>query len=151
MKKRHVMVITLSSLLLFGGLAACRHHHRPGGFDEFDLEAAVKRIASRLDLSDSQQEQLQTIATELAAKAGEMHADRETRHQELAELVRRDTIDRETAERMIVEKFEKMKELADLAADRLLDFHASLTPEQREKVAERIEEHASRRRCFFRR
>ena len=89
--------------------------------------------------------------TEIAAKAREMHADRETRHQELADLVRQDTISRETVDRKMTEKFDQMKDLADLAADRLIAFHATLTPEQREKVAEHIEEHAANKRSCFRR
>jgi uncharacterized membrane protein len=151
MKKRNVLITTLFSLFLFSGLAGCRHGSHHGGFDEFDLEAAASRIASRLDLSESQQLELEGIMTEIAAKAREMHADRETRHQELADLVRQDTISRETVDRKMTEKFDQMKDLADLAADRLIAFHATLTPEQREKVAEHIEEHAASKRSCFRR
>ena len=149
MRKRNILLLTLSSLVLVTGLGACKHgHHR--GFDEFDLEAATNRIASRLDLDETQKADLKVIAAEIAAKAKEMHTDRETRHRELAALVRQDTISRDTVERMVADKFQKMQELADFAADRLIAFHATLTAEQREKVAERIEEHASHRRGFFR-
>ena len=151
MKKRNILITTLFSVFLFSGLAGCRHGGHHGGFDEFDLEAAANRIASRLDLSDSQQSELEGIMTEIAAKAREMHADREARHQELADLVRQDAISRETVDRKIADKFDQMKNLADFAADRLIAFHATLTPEQREKVAEHIEEHAAQKRSFFRR
>jgi hypothetical protein len=49
------------------------------------------------------------------------------------------------------EKFDQMKDLADLTAARWIAFHATLSPEQREKIAKHIEEHAAADRCFFRR
>lgn len=50
-RKSRMIVIPLSALFLIGGVAACKHGHHPGGFDEFDLTAATDRIASRLDLT----------------------------------------------------------------------------------------------------
>ena len=151
MKKRNLLFITLSSLFLATGFTACKHGHHRGGFDEFDIEAATNRIASRLELSETQKAELKTITTEIAAKAKEMHADRQTRHQELADLVRQETISRAEIDQKIDDKLTKIKELADFATDRLVTFHATLTPEQREKVAEHIEEHSSRRHGFFHR
>ena len=150
MKKRNILITSLFSLFLLAGLGACRHGHH-GGFDEFDLKAATDRIASRLDLTNSQKIDLEEIISDVTARAGEMHADREARHQELADLVRQETISRETVDQKVSEKFNRMKDLVDYAADRLIAFHATLTPEQREKVAEHIENHAEKRRCFFRR
>ena len=70
--------------------------------------------------------------------------------QELADMVRQETISRDTVDQRVTEKLQKMKKSADFAADRLIAFHATLTAEQREKVAEHIEEHASNRRWFCR-
>ena len=151
MKKRYAILTTIFSFLLIAGVGACRHGHSRGGFDEFDLEAASNRIASRLDLSESQKTELKEIITDIATRAKEMRADRETHHRELANLVRQDTIAPATIDAMVTEKFDQMKDLVDLAAARLISFHASLTPEQREKIAAHIEEHTAADRCFFRR
>lgn len=150
MKKRNVLIITLLSMFMATGVVACKHGHHPRGFDEFDLEAAVNRIASRLDLDESQKADLKKITTEIAAKAKEMHADREAHHKELADLVRQETVSRDTVDQMIADKFEKMQTMADFAADRLIAFHETLTPEQREKVARHIEERSADRCRFFR-
>jgi protein CpxP len=148
MSKRRVFITTLFSLFLLAGIGACRQGHFSGGFDQFDLEAAAGRIATRLDLSDSQETELKGIITEIAAKAREIYADHESRHQELSNLIRQETISRDKVDRMMTEKFDRMKELADFAADRLVAFHAVLTSEQREKVAGQIEEHGATHRCF---
>ncbi|MGD9274877.1 MAG: periplasmic heavy metal sensor, partial [Desulfobacterales bacterium] len=102
------------------------------------------------DLSESQKSELKEILTDIAARAKEMRPDRETRHRELANLIRQDTIDRETVDMMITAKFDQMRELADNAASRLIAFHATLSPEQREKIAEHVEEHTAADRGFFR-
>ena len=152
MKKRHIIFTTLFSLLLIAGVGACRHGHPRGGFDEFDLEAASNRIASRLDLSESQKTELKEIITDIATRAKKgPRTDRETHHRELANLVRQDTIAPETIDTMVIEKFDQMKDLADLAVARLIAFHATLSPEQREKIAEHIEEATAANRSFFRR
>ena len=150
MKKRTIFTISLLSFFLIAGVGACRHGHHRGGFDEFDLEAATNRIASRLELTESQKAELEDIISEIAEKAKELRTDRETRHEEVANLVRQEAISKETMDLMISEKLDKMKELADLASSRLITFHASLSPEQRELVASHIEDHSASRYCFFR-
>ena len=144
MKKKNVMiVITLSTLFLIGGVAACKHGYHPGGFDEFDLAAATDRIASRLDLTASQKTDLKQIAQEIAEKAKSMHADAATRHQELADLIRQDAIDGDVVDGLIADKIERLREVADFAAQRLIAFHATLTQEQREMIAAHLEKRSS--------
>jgi periplasmic protein CpxP/Spy len=143
MNKRIFLIVTLFSVFIASGLTACKHGSRCSGFDEFDQQALVNRVASKLNLTESQKSELQNIVGEIAAKAKALHSDGQARHQELADLVRQETVSRETIDRLIAEKFDRMKELADLAADRLIAFHATLTPEQREKLAAHIEHEAA--------
>ena len=143
--QRKIIVTTaiLSALLFMAGLTACRHGHHPGGFDEFDLAAATDRIAARLDLTEVQKADLKRIAGEIAGKAKAMHADHANQHQKLADLVRREAIDREEIDQLIDEKMAKLRDMADFTAERLIAFHQGLTPEQREMIAAHIEDHAS--------
>jgi Spy/CpxP family protein refolding chaperone len=145
MKKRNILISTLFSVMLVTGLAACKHGRSCGSFDEFDRQAVVNRVASHLDLSESQKAELQDIVGEFADRVKALHADRQAHHRELADLVRQETVSRQTVDRMVAEKLDRMKELADLAADRLIAFHATLTPGQREKLAAHIEAHAADR------
>jgi uncharacterized membrane protein len=145
MKKQHVAIVIALVTLIFvgGGVAACKHGHHAGGFDEFDLAAATNRIASRLDLTESQKADLDQMASDFAERVQAIHAERENRRQELADLVRQDTIDRTLVDQRIADKLEKVSEMADFAADRLIAFHGTLTPEQREKIAAHIESRSS--------
>ena len=137
MSKSRVFFIALCALFIAGGISACKHGRYGGGFDSFEQEAVAARIASRLDLSEAQKTELKGIIADVAAQAKQMHADRQERHQELANLIRQESISRETVDRMIAEKLERIKVLADFAADRLIAFHATLTPEQREQIRQR--------------
>lgn len=143
MKKRTTIIITLSAFLLIGGVAACKHGHHFGGLDKFDLAAVTGRIASRLDLTESQKADLDQMAWEIAGKAKAMHAGHENRQQELADLIRQEVISKEVVDDRITEKLEKIRDIADFAADRLIAFHLTLTPEQRESLAVHIENRSS--------
>lgn len=142
-KQRVVIVMALVSFLFVGGVAACKHGHHPGSFDEFDLAAVTDRIASRLELTESQKADLDQMASEFAERVRAMHAERENRRQELADLVRQESIDKALVDQRVAEKLEKMSEMADFAVDRLIAFHSTLAPEQREKIATHIESRTS--------
>ena len=143
MKKKWIISTLIIGILLIGGVTACKRGCHPGGFDEFDLSAVTNRIASQLNLTESQKAQLEQMAGEIMEKANTMHVDREAHRQQLADLVRQDTIDRAVVDGMIDQKMVQMREMADFVLERLIVFHGTLTPEQREKIATRIEEHAS--------
>ena len=138
-----IIVITLSTLFLIGGVVACKHGFRFGGFDEFDLAAVTNRIASRLDLTESQKADLEQITGEIAEKAKGMHADHASRRQEIADLVRQDTVGKDVVDGLVDDKLARVREMAHFAAERLIAFHGTLTPEQREKIAAHIEDRSS--------
>ncbi|WP_419661557.1 hypothetical protein Dvar_19910 [Desulfosarcina variabilis str. Montpellier] len=148
MKKKWIIIVGIIGILLIGGIGACRLGCHPGGFDEFDLEAITNRVGSRLDLTESQKTEFERMAGEVTEKAKTMHAQRDAFREELAELVRQDDIDKAVVDEMIEQKMVKMREMADFVTERLITFHSTLTSEQREKIATRIEEQDSDR-CRF--
>jgi Spy/CpxP family protein refolding chaperone len=99
----------------------------------------VDYISETLDLSESQQDQLDEIKNELLAKAQGMHADKETMREELIAQLRSEEIDQELVKAKIVDHRAKMDEIVDLIVVRLAEFHKTLTPEQKEKLIAKIE------------
>ena len=148
MQKKWIITIGMVGLLLMGGTVACKHGCHPGGFDKFDLDAVTGRIASKLDLTEDQKTKLDTMAAEIMEEAKARHADKAARLKELADVVRRDSIDKAAVDETIDQKMADMREMVDFVAERLIAFHGELTPEQREKIATRIEERADKG-CAF--
>jgi Spy/CpxP family protein refolding chaperone len=99
----------------------------------------VDYIAETLDLTDSQREQLDGIKEEFMAKAKEMNAQKEAMHAELMAELRKEEIDQENLKGLIAQKREQMDEIIELAVTRLVEFHKTLSVEQREKLVAKLE------------
>ena len=125
-------VIALSLSLLF--FAGCRQrgHHKGA---EFMLDY----ISEALDLTADQQTQLEEIREELFAKAKELHDQKKDQHEQFMALVQAEEIDPVQLKAMIAEQRAKMDEVVELAVDRVVAFHATLSAEQKEKLVEKIE------------
>jgi len=121
----------ISGVALFSGCRRHSHGHK--------AEFMVDYISEALDLSESQQAQLDQIKDELMAKAKGMHADKESLHEELVTQLRSEEIDQVRVKAVIAEHREKMDEIIDLVVVRLAEFHKTLTAEQKEKLIAKIE------------
>ena len=134
LKKRLTIVLIcvfISAALLFTG---CRSHS-PEGKAEFMADY----IAETLDLNDGQRAQLDEIKDEFLVKAKEMHAQKEAMHAELVAELRKEDINQENLKGLIAQKRAQMDEIINLAMIRLVEFHKTLSPEQREKLVAKIE------------
>ena len=123
--------ILISGVGLFSGCRRHSHGHK--------AEFMVDYISEALDLSESQQAQLDQIKDELMAKAKGMHADKESLHEELVTQLRSEEIDQVRVKAVIAEHREKMDEIIDLMVVHLAEFHKTLTAEQKEKLIAKIE------------
>jgi protein CpxP len=133
-KKRVTIVLIcvfISAALLFTG---CRSHSAHG-----KVEFMVDYIAETLDLTEGQRAQLDGIKEEFLAKAKEMHAQKEAMHAELVAELRKEDINQENLKGLIAQKRAQMDEMIDLAVVRLVEFHKTLSPEQREKLVAKLE------------
>ncbi len=126
-----LICVFISGALVFSG---CRSHSHQG-----KLEFVVDYIAETLDLTDPQREQLDGIKEEFMAKAKEMHAQKEAMHAEFMAELRKEDINQENLKGLIAQKRAQMDEMIDLAMTRLVEFHKTLSAEQREKLVAKIE------------
>ena len=121
----------VASLAFFSGCRRHSHAHK--------AEFMVDYINETLDLNAGQQEQLNQIKDELMEKARQMHADKESIHEELVTQLRSEEIDKVRVKALVAEHRAKMDEIVDLLVDRLAEFHKTLTPEQKDKLVAKIE------------
>ncbi|MGD9133950.1 MAG: Spy/CpxP family protein refolding chaperone [Desulfobacterales bacterium] len=121
----------ISAALLFSG---CRSHS-----PDHKVEFMVDYIAETLDLNDGQRAQLDEIKEEFMAKAKQMHAQKEATRAEFMAELRNEEIDQEKVRDLIAQKRSQMDEMIDLAITRLVEFHKTLLPEQREKLVAKLE------------
>ena len=126
-----LICVFISGALIFTG---CRSHSHQG-----KVEFMVDYIAETLDLTDPQREQLDGIKEEFMAKAKEMHAQKEAMHAEFMAELRKEDISQENLKGLIAQKRAQMDEMIDLAMTRLVEFHKTLSTEQREKLVAKIE------------
>ena len=126
-----LICVFISGVLVFTG---CRSHSHQG-----KVEFMVDYIAETLDLTDPQREQLNGIKDEFMAKAEVMHAQKEAMHDQFMAELRKEEISRENLNDLIAQKRANMDEFINLALARLVEFHKTLSPEQREKLVAKIE------------
>ena len=130
------LTIALIGVLVSGALVftGCRSHSHHG-----KAEFMIDYIAETLDLTDAQRVQLDGIKDEFIAKAREMHAQKEAMHAAFMAELRKEEISREALSGLIDQKRAQMDEIVNLAMDRLVEFHKTLSPEQREKLVAKVE------------
>ena len=112
------------------------------------MSCIVEMIADELELDASQQGVLEDALTDLKEKGASMKGLRESVHTDMVALVRKDV----AAEQDFADLFERgtsqLDQFLDLLGKKLAEFHAVLTPEQREILAEHMEKRMKHRRCF---
>ena len=123
--------VFISGALIFTG---CRSHSHQG-----KAEFMIDYIAETLDLTDEQRVQLDGIKDEFIAKATEMHAQKEAMHAAFMAELRKEEINRENLKGLIDQKRAQMDDFINLAMDHLIEFHKTLSPEQREKLVAKVE------------
>ena len=126
-----MICVFISGALVFTGCRSHSHQDR--------VEFMMDYIAETLDLTEPQREQLDGIKEEFMAKAKEMHVQKEAMHDAFMAELRKEEINQENLKGLIAEKRAQMDEMIDLALARLVEFHKTLSAEQREKLVAKIE------------
>jgi len=68
-----------------------------------------------------------------------MHGEKEAMHAAFMAELRKEEISRENLKDLIDQKRAQIDEFINLAMDRLVEFHKTLSPEQREKLVAKVE------------
>jgi Spy/CpxP family protein refolding chaperone len=133
-KKGLYISLIISLALGVAFLSGCRRH---GG--HHGAEFMVDYVSETLDLTETQQEHLARIKDELMEKGQQMRANRQAFHDEIISQLNSEEIDQERLIKAVDEKRAQMEEMIDLVIARLVEFHRTLTPEQKTKLVAKLE------------
>ena len=134
--KKKTLYISLIAVPIIGllTLAGCRHpgHHKGALF-------IIDYLTEVMDLTDEQQARLDEIQDELMTKAKDMRAEHKNMHDLIVAQLGSESINKQELKEEVANHRAQMDSLIDLAIDRLAEFHQTLTPEQKDKLVNKIE------------
>lgn len=136
MKKTSKMI--LFSIVAMAGLvfaSNCRGHH---SFEK-RMEWVADKLTSKLDLDETQIAKLNAIKSEVVAKHKELKPKRDAWMTEVISQIRKDSVDVKTLDKLSNEQDSRHVEMRKLFQAKMIEFHAVLKPEQREKLANLVE------------
>ncbi|MBI5142844.1 MAG: Spy/CpxP family protein refolding chaperone [Nitrospirae bacterium] len=125
-------VVMAAGLLLAGG---CR---KPD--PEKRVQWMLDQAQEELNLSAAQRSNLDGIAKEIMGQVRDMHEDRAAIHDEVKAQLKSNAVDAARIKEVVSRHRGKMDEVIDLGITRLVEFQATLTPQQRERLSAMIDE-----------
>jgi len=133
----------LFSVLALTGIAFasnCKGHYN----FEKRVEWVAGKLSSKLDLDDAQKAKLETLKSELIAKHKEMKPKRDAWMTEVISQIRKDAVDTKVLDKVGADQDLRHIEMRKFFQAKMIEFHAVLRPEQREKLAELVEKFAKK-------
>jgi len=138
---RTITIIALIAVLGLGSalFVGCNHrgHGRGAAF-------MLDYMAEALDLNEDQQAMASSYKDEIMAKVKSMHSEKKQMHEEIKTQLAGEFIDKQRVKTLVAEHRAGMDEVVDLVVDRVVDFHATLSPEQRTKLVNKLEKFEKR-------
>ncbi len=139
-KKNYIFTL----LVIFAALTVitgCHHHFRHGKHISSEKKAAVihKIISKKLDLDRKQRQELERIQNEIVAKHREHFNQNQDVLDEMTDIVKADTIDRQKLNRVLEARRGKVVPMHEFMVEKFIEFHSILTPKQRNRLAVEME------------
>lgn len=105
----------------------------------------VKKIERKLDLNEKQKEKLNKIKDKILALHKEKQSTKEDFHKDVKKLLTQDRISEVEVKSLLDRKRNHIDQLLPEVLPELIDFHASLDLEQKEKMVKFVEKMTTRR------
>ena len=132
--KKHYVAIAaflLAALVLFAG---CRHSSPAHRADKM-----IGHISDELDLTPVQKEMLEQFKEEMLDRRDKMQAERHLQMEVLMTEIKKDTMDKDRLMAMYEASKPKFDDAAAYVVSSMVEFHSTLTPDQRAKLIENLE------------
>jgi periplasmic protein CpxP/Spy len=134
MLKKYAAGICVPILLICVAFLGGCHRPSPEGM----VDRITEKLKSKLDLNVAQQEQLDGIKQEVTKKMADMKKNHASKKEEFLTMLQSDAIDQTRLKAMVNERKTKMDEFSSLMIDKLVKFHSTLSPEQKERLVKYI-------------
>ena len=147
---KNIIIIVVSVLVGAGivfGVGALRHHGWKHGFchsPEKRIEFVFDRLTKKLDLTREQAEKVNKIKAEVIERTKTLREERKSHRGEMAALIKGDTLTEEMVNKFIDKRKAAMEELRPFFVKKIVELHGILTPQQRIKLAEKLEKFHNR-------
>lgn len=126
-----------------GAVAMHKHHamwHDSERFSEF-VDHKLDKILDRLDATEQQKAKMKPILQEASKDVRKMAFEMRNSRDAYMVALLGNTVDRQTVETLRAEQVKAMDQASERVAKALTDAAEILTPEQRAKIAKKLERH----------
>ena len=120
-----------------------------GDFPQRKADWIKKEMIEKLELTQDQVAEMDRIIDTMKAKHAEVHAMRQEIRNDFFNELRSDQVSAEDIRQLFESHRPAFEEMLTVISEGIADFHAVLTPEQREKLVAELEAHKDR--CRWRR
>ncbi|MCP4237542.1 MAG: periplasmic heavy metal sensor [Aestuariibacter sp.] len=135
MKKSTKIIMTgLLALGISGGVFAYGAHNHWGMNADDKAEFITKRVTKKLDLDETQQQNLQVLATDMLQLMEELKSGREAHMDQVQQMLSAPVLDQSAALKMIEQKTQAVNDRAPATIASLALFLDSLNPDQKSQL-----------------
>ena len=134
-----ILLIVVAMLILGGCRHHCRLHHRLFSHER-KAKWLTRKIFRELNLNDEQKTILEATIHDIHARVKTSHQEKETTYETLFQEVQKDSMDADILNSFIEDKEAAHKEVRAYCIDKMIEFHKTLTPAQRTKLALKMRE-----------
>ncbi|MCC6864824.1 MAG: Spy/CpxP family protein refolding chaperone [Ignavibacteria bacterium] len=137
-----IVVFVITGIAALGFAKNFYDNHR-GGHDKVGF--IIGKISKELDLNDEQKAEVEKIKIEIKAKMDENKQNRSQDAVEMENLFRSSSFDKTKALELSSKRDAERQEMKSFMIDELAKFHSILTPDQRNKAADKMKEFREKR------
>ena len=119
----------------------CKVHHS----HDKKVKWVMKKIAKELKLNEQQKVELERIKDEIMVKKAEFKVNHDEIKNAVLSQVKSDSIDQAALNGLFGDKELEFKEMRAFLINKCAEFHSILTPEQRLKLADKMEKFHSKK------
>ena len=121
------------------------HQRGPGNHGPKMPGAGLAKLLAQLDLTEDQQAALDALRDDVIAEMKALHAERKASRGDLVEQLVAGELSRKQVHAMLDERAAAKAAMTHDIVDRILDIHASLSPDQLAELQQLLDEREARR------